>query len=69
MKCIDTQFGNLLFLWELKMLSEGQAMRFEEHLFDCESCSEDTYKGIYNAQLLREYRESALDERYGENAN
>ena len=69
MKCIDTQIGNILFFWELKMLPEAQNGKFEEHLFECDSCADEVYQGINNAQLLREYRKSALDERYGENRN
>lgn len=51
------------------MLPEAQNGKFEEHLFECDSCADEVYKGINNAQLLREYRKSALDERYGENRN
>lgn len=69
MKCIDTQIGNLLFFWELDMLPGEETKKFEEHIFECESCGEDVYKGIDNAQLLREYRESAPGERFSEYRN
>ena len=63
MKCLDTETGNMMFMWEMEMLDEEKALKFEKHHFECDGCSDEVYKGIYNAQLLRTYRESALDER------
>jgi len=37
-KCIDTEVGQLIFLYELKQLRDQQNRQFEEHLMRCNYC-------------------------------
>ena len=53
-QCIDTQLGDLLYAYELGMLSEDEKRAFEQHLVACEFCSHRAEKNLEAARIIRD---------------
>jgi len=52
-KCIDSRYGDLLYAYELGMLSEDEQRAFEQHLIECEFCSSRAAKNLEVAAIIR----------------
>jgi len=51
--CIDHRYGDLLYAYELGMLSEDERKAFEQHLIECEFCSSRAAKNLEVAAIIR----------------
>ncbi|HUV29821.1 MAG TPA: tetratricopeptide repeat protein [Acidobacteriota bacterium] len=52
-RCIDKQYGDMLYAYELGMLSEEESRAFEQHLIECEFCCLRAEKNLDVAELVR----------------
>ncbi len=44
MKCTNPEIGKLIFMYELKLLSDDERERFEDHLLSCEYCMDEVWR-------------------------
>lgn len=54
MGCTDRKTGLLIGAYELGLLSGEEKRRFEEHLLQCQYCSDSLYRAVPIMQLIRE---------------
>lgn len=53
-RCIDQRFEEMLYAYELGILSDGDRVEMEQHLLECDSCAEAAREFQQISQLLRQ---------------
>jgi len=52
-RCIDSRYGDMLYAYELGMLSDDEKAAFEQHLIKCEFCSLRAEKNLEIVEIIR----------------
>ena len=53
MSCQDEKYNNMIYAYELGLLTAEDRQKFEEHFFDCEACFEELKRFRAEASLLK----------------
>ncbi|MDH4157515.1 MAG: tetratricopeptide repeat protein [candidate division Zixibacteria bacterium] len=56
-ECINRKYGDMLYAYELGMLSESERQDFEQHLIECEFCSRLATENLEIAGIIRHDQE------------
>ena len=56
-RCVDKKYGDMLYPFELGLLTDEDRQAFEIHLIECAYCSERAAKFPAAARIIRDDRE------------
>ncbi|MDZ7290862.1 MAG: tetratricopeptide repeat protein [candidate division KSB1 bacterium] len=60
MPCTNPEIGKLIFMYELKLLSDEERERFEDHLLACEHCFDELWRFSPVISGMEEHRAQIL---------